>query len=164
MEEYDVPIYGMKEGVYDFDFSMEDGFFEYFGNSDIIGGKIQVNLSVHRRSQFMEFHFNLKGSVRIICDRCLEEFNYQIETNEMLYLRYGDVFEEVSDNVIIIPREEPRVNIAQYLYEYTVLNLPVSRMHKEDDCNPEMLKKLGLHKASEEEKIDPRWDALKKLR
>jgi uncharacterized protein len=97
MEEYDVPIYGMKEGVYEYGFTTGTGFFEYFGNPDITTGSLDIQLKVIRRSQFLEFHFELLGTLRVVCDRCLEEFDYPVETSELLYLRFGEDYEEVDD-------------------------------------------------------------------
>lgn len=164
MEEYEIPIFGMKEGIYDFGFSAGKEFFEHFGNPEIPSGKLKVGLKVIRRSQFLEFHFEITGSLRVTCDRCLEDFDHPAESEELLYVRYGERSEEVADNIVLIPAEQSRFNIAPFIYEYAVLSLPIQKIHPEGRCNPEMLKKLNAHRIQEEQKNDPRWDILKKLK
>jgi uncharacterized metal-binding protein YceD (DUF177 family) len=163
MEEYDVPIYGMKEGVYEYGFTAGMEFFEYFGNPDLTTGSLEILLKVVRRSQFLEFHFEVRGTLRVVCDRCLEEFDYPVESSELLYLRFGEGYEEVDDNVLVIPKEESKFNIAQHVYEYAMLSLPLQKTHPDGRCNPEMLKKLEDHRRLKPEETDPRWDILKKL-
>ena len=70
--------------------------------------------------------------------------------------------------LIVIPREESRLNIAQYIYEFTALTLPVKKMHPMDangnsGCNVEMIRKLNEHISNRKGDSDPRWDALKNL-
>lgn len=170
IDEYLIPFYGLKEGIYDYEFEAGNDFFELFENPDVKGGDLKINLILNRRAQFLEFRFNIAGSLTVSCDRCLEEFEFDTLTENELIVRFGEGFEEISDTVIIIPRDETRFNIAQYIYEFSVLSLPVQKVHpvREDGipgCNKEMLRKLeNLHLREEEDNTDPRWDALKNLK
>ncbi|GAH01766.1 unnamed protein product, partial [marine sediment metagenome] len=76
---------------------------------------------------------------------------------------------EIEDDVLIIGRDDHEIEVGQYLFEFILLALPYQKVHPDDSeghstCNPEMIKQLDAHRSSEadkEEKIDPRWDALK---
>lgn len=168
MDEYMIPFYSLKEGIHNFSFEAGNKFFEHFDNPDIRGGNINVDLSFNKKSGFLELNFKIQGFLIVICDRCLENFKYSIITEETLYVRFGDEAEEETDNVIIIPREETRINVAQYIYEFSALSLPVQKIHPVindiSGCNKEMLKKLEEHQNKESENIDPRWEELLKLR
>ena len=67
-----------------------------------------------------------------------------------MFVRFGEyVDDHFSDDndVIIMPYGEDRLNVAQYIYEYAHLNLPIRRVHSEDAslqsrCNAEMMSKL----------------------
>jgi uncharacterized metal-binding protein YceD (DUF177 family) len=172
MDEFDIPIHGLKEGEYSYVFKIDTGFFEYFNNPDLIGGDLNLDLALVKKPQFFEFTFNFKGFVKVICDRCLEEFDFEIKLTEKLFVRYGSTYEELDDNIIIIPREESRFNIAQYIYEFTYLSIPYKKIHPdtktgETGCNPEMIKKLHELRVKEDKQLkdnfDPRWDKLKNL-
>ncbi len=170
IDDYLIPFYGLKEGKYDYEFEAGNKFFEFFENPEIHGGDIKIDLQLYRKTNFLELKFKIKGTLNVTCDRCLEEFNHEIESENELYIRFGEDFEEISDTIIIIPREETRINVAQYIYEFSVLALPLQKIHpdKEDGkpgCNTEMLDKLNKMAPHEEEQdTDPRWDALKNLR
>ncbi len=168
-DEYLIPFYGLKEGIYDYGFEAGNDFFEFFDNPEVHGGDLKIHLELNRRAQFLELKFVITGSLDVNCDRCLKEFGHKVETENELIVRFGDEFEEISDSVITIPREETRFNVAQYIYEFAVLSLPMQKIHPDNEdnmpgCDEEMIRKLeNLHPPEEEEKTDPRWDVLKNL-
>lgn len=169
MDDYTIPFYGLKEGIHAYNFEIEDWFFEFFDNPDLPGGSLKVLLSLSRKASFLELEFNFKGYLTLVCDRCLDEFKYPVDFEQKLFVRFGDESEEQSDNVVVIPREEARLNVAQYIYEFAALNIPVKKVHPEDEegngtCNQEMIKKLDQHQGNSEEFIDPRWEALKNFK
>ena len=169
IDEYDIPIHGLKEGIHDFNFEAGKSFFDYFSNADLPGGDLKVDLSVNKKTQFLELDLHITGTLNLVCDRCLEEFLFEVDIEEKLFLRFGEVFEELDDNIIVIPRGESRFNIAQYIYEFAVLSIPYKKVHPdtEDDdygCDPEMIKRLNELRVEEKnETYDPRWDKLKNL-
>jgi uncharacterized protein len=172
MDEFEIPIHGLKEGIHKYEYKIESGFFEYFKNPDLPDGKVNVCLSINKRPQFLELDFEIIGKLCLICDRCLEMFDFEVNVKNKLFIRFGIKFEEIDDNVIVIPREESRISIAQYIYEFTALSIPYKKVHPDNEkgkttCNPEMIKKLNELKVEENyiknDNTDPRWDKLKNL-
>jgi uncharacterized protein len=170
MDEFEVPFSGLKEGIYKYEYRIGPEFFKYFDNEDIPGGELNLDLTLTKGKQVMEFDFNISGNLNLICDRCLVIFDSFTEINEVLYIRFGDKYEELDDNIVIIPREESRINIAQFVYEFIALSIPYKKIHPElpdgkSGCDPEMIRKLNELKVKENFKneIDPRWDKLKNL-
>ncbi len=171
-DEYEIPISGLKDGIHDYGFEIKTVFFEYFDNPDLPGGNLNLKLSLQKRPQFLELDFHLTGVLNLVCDRCLDVFDFDVEINEKLFVRFGEDFEELDDNIIVIPREESRLNIAQYIYEFAALSIPFKKVHPDKPkgkpgCNPEMIKKLNEFNIAEKKLInndtDPRWDKLKNL-
>ena len=167
LQDYFIPFSGLKEGLYKYEFQAEDLFFEHYDNPDIRGGSIRIHLKLLKKNNFLELHFNITGILRLVCDRCLDEFDTYVETDEILFVRFGDAYEELSDNVIVIPAGENRLNIAQFIYEFSVLSLPIKKVHPLDingnhTCNAEMLEILKKH-SSENAAINPVWDNLKNI-
>lgn len=167
LQDYIIPFSGLKEGLYEYDFQAEDMFFEHYGNPEIISGNIITHLTLLKKRNFLELDFKISGILRIVCDRCLEEFDAFVETDEILYVRFGDDYKEISDNVIVIPTGETRLNVAQFIYEFSVLSLPIKRVHPPDAngnhaCNTEMLELLKQH-SGENTEINPVWDNLKNI-
>jgi len=170
MDDYLIPFYGLKEGKYDYEFEAGNKFFEFFENPDIHGGYVKINLQLYRKTSFLELKFKIMGTLKVTCDRCLEDFDHEIDSENELYIRFGNDYEEISDCIIVIPHEETRINVSQYIYEFSVLALPMRKIHPDDDegnagCNQEMIEKLNKMTPSEaEDEMDPRWDVLRKLK
>ena len=83
-----------------------------------------------------------------------------------MIVKFGDSYYEESDEVVVIPETEHKLNVSQYIYEFINLLLPIKRVHPNDEqgmskCNPEILDRLKS--AEEDETTDPRWDVLKLL-
>lgn len=171
LRDYSIPFKGLKEGKHEFEFNLNKKFFEEFEGSDIESGNVNIDIQLTKRTQFLEFQIQLGGTVQVQCDRCLESMEQEIKFEGKLYVKFGEEYEEQSDEIIIIPHEEYQVNLAQYFYDSVYISLPYQRTHPEDEdgnslCSPEMLKKLEELSASEEpndDHIDARWNGLKNL-
>jgi uncharacterized metal-binding protein YceD (DUF177 family) len=170
IDDYLIPFHGLKEGLHEYDFEAGNDFFEFFENPDLKGGDLKIGVELNRGAQFLDFRFKIKGTLIVSCDRCLDEYEHPVNTENELIVRFSDDFEEISDTVITIPREETRFNVAKYIYEFAVLALPVQKVHPTRDdgstaCNTDMIKRLENHLPRDnEQETDPRWDALKNLK
>ncbi len=166
-----IPINDLKSGQHQYEYDVTNEFFEQFQNAEVNKGNVHALLNVTKHGRGVEVQFNLKGYVTVACDRCLEEFDLNIESNETLFFEYGTETGEVSSELIMIPEGESLLNVSQYIYEFICLAIPFQKYHPDDEngnstCNKEMLDRLESMKVNEEEKtteIDPRWDKLKDL-
>jgi len=166
---YVIRFQELKEDTEVFEFTLREKFFQYNTSSDWESGNVDARVVVTKRPDGITLNVNLEGELTVICDRCLDAFPFRIETGDVLYVKYGEQTGEVDDDVVIISREENRIDLESYLYEYLVLALPVKRVHPDDQegkstCNRQMLEKLDEHIIVEDTKeTDPRWDELKKI-
>jgi uncharacterized protein len=168
IDEYVISFHGSKDGIHEYEFDVRPEFFEYYENPDYPGGNLKVKVLLDRKPQILKLDFIITGHIKLYCDRCLEIFDYPVGSNEILFVKFGDDFEELDDNLIIIPRDEKQINIAQFIYEFAILNLPFKRVHPENEdgvsaCDPDMLKKIEELSKKVKEKTDPRWDNLRKI-
>ena len=88
-----------------------------------------------------------------------------VSGEERLNVRFSD--SEVSDDeqVVILPEEAHELDLTPWMYEFVAVRLPMQHTHPDGECDPEMVKYI----AEEEQKhdddyVDPRWEALKKLK
>jgi uncharacterized protein len=164
---FTLPISGLREGRYHYDFEIGNQFFEEFEGSEIEEGNLSVIISLDKRSSHFDLIIKISGKVRICCDRCLELFLHPVECKNELVVKYGKMWDDSDPEIITIPADEHELDIKQYLYEFIHLALPIQRVHPggggEYSCNPDMIKKLNQHKVDIEKENDPRWDDLKKL-
>lgn len=169
LRQYAIPFKGLKEGKHDFNFVVDNSFFEQFESSEVKKGVVYVLVELIKHSQFLELQFDIKGKITVNCDRCLETFVTGIANQARLYIRFGEKTLEQSDDLLILAHSEHEVQLDQLIYEYIHLALPIQRIHPEIDgmsgCNPEMVEKLNAHNADDPENAseDPRWEKLKEL-
>lgn len=160
-EEFNIPFKGLSVGNHSFNFKIEKQFFESYEYFESERGNLNVHLDLVKEPNLMDLHFHLEGEVEMLCHRCLGPFTIPVSGNFRLIVKFGDHFEEESDEVIILPTTESRFDAGQLIFEYINLLLPLQKVHKDQkDCDPEMIKKLETHRKPE---ADSRWDALKNI-
>ena len=165
---YVIPLNGLKEGQHLIDFEIDKEFFERFEESEIKEGRLNAHIELEKRSSHLDLTIRVSGSVEISCDRCLEMFPLNIDSENRLIVKFGKSIEDTDPEILIIPVDEHELDLQQIFYEYIYLALPIKRVHPVDKsgkstCDPLMLIKLEEHITDEEPENDPRWDELKKL-
>ncbi|MBE9468250.1 MAG: DUF177 domain-containing protein [Bacteroidetes bacterium] len=168
LKQYCVPIRELKQEGSSFDLFVDEKFFEQFENSDIKKGNVNVNIILTKTAQNIILSFNIVGSVNVICDRCLDYFDLPIKIKEKLVFVFSDENKSLSDDFITLNKDKNEINVAQYIYEFITLSLPIKKTHPNDEfgnstCNKKMLEKLKVYTQKKETQIDPRWNKLKNL-
>jgi uncharacterized metal-binding protein YceD (DUF177 family) len=183
---YDIDLKNLTPGIHEYDFLLENKFFIDIDGDQVQKGKVNVHLTVNAAaSMIYEMNFQIDGVVMVPCDRCLDDMEVLINTNNRLVVKFGNEYAEESDEVVIVPEEEGSINIAWFLYEFIALAIPMKHVHAPGKCNKAMTSKLKRHSArnvDDEDEIDnaeldedmslidevqsstdPRWDGLKGL-
>jgi len=179
LKPFEIAFVGLSNGVHEFSFELNDAFFSCFTDSEVTKADLAATLIMHKKNNMLDLEFLVKGKLELTCDRCLENFWHQMDLHKMLYIKFGERFEEQSDDVIIIPSTESHIDVAQYFYEFVILELPGKRIHpggknKEDNCDAGIIEQLEKYLSENKEKAkenkqddsptDSRWDALKNLK
>ncbi len=165
---YSIPLAGLKEGRYTYDFAIGNDFFEAFEGSEIKRGELMAEVKLEKCTTHLQLDIEINGRVEVMCDRCLELFYMPLSCTNRLFVKQGKEWEEADPDMITMPLDEHEIDLSQFFYEYVHLALPIKRIHSEDSkghskCNPEMIRRLEDHLIAGEEISDPRWDELKKL-
>jgi uncharacterized protein len=165
LKQYILPFSGLSLEKHLYHFDIVGKFFTEFDYTEIEQASINVDLTLDKQERMLVFDFVIKGSINVICDRCLDNFDFIIDKQERLIVKFGEEFGEEADDIIIIPESENQIDISSYLYEYIILMLPIKKTHPEDEngntmCNPDIIKKLNELSKPEP---DSRWDSLKGL-
>lgn len=165
---YSIPLAGLREARYTYEFSIGDDFFESFEGSEIKRGELNAVVVLQKCSTHLELDIVINGCAEVMCDRCLEFFYMPLSSANRLFVRQGKEWEEADPDMITMPLDEHEIDLSQFFYEYIHLALPLKRIHPDDGegnstCNPDMIRKLNDHLLHGEAESDPRWDGLKKL-
>jgi uncharacterized protein len=166
---YSIPLAGLREGRYTYDFDLGDDFFEAFEESEVKKGTLRANVTLDKRGSLMELKILINGEVEVMCDRCLEFFPFEISSVNRLFVKQGEDWDDSDPEMIMMPADEYHIDLSHFFYEYIHLALPIQRIHPLDEegrstCDPGMLKKLQEHVIEDKKSTDPRWDGLKKLK
>lgn len=169
-KEYSIPFAGLKQGKHKFEYQIDNTFFESFDYHEFNDAEIKLHIVLDRMSTVLELEMKTKGTVNLYCDLTNEPFDQKTEASLKLLVKFGDVYNDEDDEILIIPHGVHKVNISQYVYEMIVLSVPSKRIHPgvlDGTLNSEVLKRLEELQPKENKKdknkIDPRWEALKKL-
>ena len=161
----------------EYEYQLDNQFFADLDAPEVQKGHVNVTLNVRKTSGIYQLDFHLEGKVIVICDRCLDEMEQPIETEERLKVKLGSEFSEI-DDIVVVPEEDGYINVAWFVYEFIALSIPMKHTHPSGKCNKEMVGKLNKHlrmvadeddfestekEETETREIDPRWNELKKI-
>ena len=175
LNEFDINLVNLKDKQHEYDFVIDNAFFELFEQNLVNGGNLQAHVIMDKSPLLLNLTFHIKGEVNLTCDRSLENFDYPIDLTENLLIKYGDQEIELDDNVLQIISGAQKINIAQHLFDYIGLAIPMKKLHPRfvvDETEEGDILIYSTAKSSEEggadepdaeEPGDPRWDILKNL-
>ena len=171
--EYYIPFSGLKEGKHQFEFAIDNTFFNAYDFNYFNTAELNIHVTLKKLSTMMELAFEASGSVHVNCDTTNEPFDLPLKATLDLVVKFGDSFDNENEVLLVLPHGEHQVDVSQYIYEMIVLALPARKVHPgvldgtlESEAL-ETLEKLGVKELKEQkeaiEETDPRWDVLKKL-
>ena len=169
-KEYCIPFAGLKQGKHKFEYQIDNTFFESFDYHEFNDAEIKLHIVLDRMSTVLELEMKTKGTVNLYCDLTNEPYDQKIKASLKLLVKFGAVYNDEDDEILIIPHGDHQVNISQYVYEMIILSVPTKRIHPgvlDGTLDSKALKRLEELQPKENKKdknkIDPRWEALKKL-
>ena len=183
-ELYNVVLKDISNEMRMFEYDLDDAYFKKIDSPEVQKGNVKATLSVLKKLTTYELQFFLEGTVIIPCDRCLDDMVQPIHYKEKLLVKFGNTFSE-EDEIVIVPEAEGAINIAWFLYEFIVLNIPMKHVHATGECNKTMVTKLKKHITRQKDdddddsssvefdddddftpdeiQTDPRWDGLQNI-
>ena len=169
LEQFKIDLKGLAQGVSTFSFTLDDAYFDAISAPVVRRGHVGVSLSVNRNGDLFYMDFHTHGSVIIPCDKCLDDMEQSIDSQDRLVAKFGEDYSE-SDDFVTVPDAEGVLDVSWFIYEFIELNIPLRHVHAPGKCNPAMMKILEEHSAARsgdgdaEQPVDSRWAALSKLK
>jgi uncharacterized metal-binding protein YceD (DUF177 family) len=169
LNQYVINFTGLKEGEHNFEFDLDNKFFEHFDYNDFNSCQIKAGVRINKKSNLLELVFSSKGRININCFVSNEPFDYLQEHQIKLVVKFSSELINDNEEFVILPVGTSTLNVAQYLFEMIILSLPIKIIHPgvvDGSLESETLNKLKELESKAQEKsskIDPRWDKLKDL-
>lgn len=171
--QYDLNLAKLPLKTHRFEFELGSDFFALFDQSLVEQGQLHADVELIKTERLLTLNFHITGTVCLTCDRSLDEFDQPLDIQEQLLMRFGDENKELDDNVLQITPDTQALPLAQHLYDYIGLALPMKKLHprfqNEPDDNPDAPTKLIFSTRpaddapDDDEPADPRWAALRNL-
>lgn len=174
LKDYNIRFSGLKLGEHSFDYELDNEFFELFEYRDFESANVKAHIDFTKKENSLELDISIRGSVNVPCDITNDPFDLPVENDLELVVKFGEEYDDSEEDILVLPSGEIEMNLAQYLYELTVLAVPLKRICPEvqrgekgqevlarlEDLHPENRKQ---EEKDEENETDPRWDKLKDL-
>ena len=147
---FELPLNGMAAGRTSVHWHAGKEFFESFENTEILDADLSVEVLVEKSGRCINVDCTLEGSVTTLCDRCLEQLQLPVSETVLLSVKFG---EEPADGasdrmegdreVVYLDASDAVLDMAQVIYDYTCLALPLHKVHPDGECNAETVRYLG---------------------
>lgn len=183
---FKLPLKSLGVGAHEFEYHLDKSFFTNMESNDIHDADLAVELTVKYNGDFYDLDFHITGEAVLICDRCLDDLHFPIDTTYHIVVKYGEDYNDDSDEVLEIPDSDSTLNVAYMIYDTVELAIPIKHVHPAGKCNRQMSMLLRKHRATADDEDtgldteliddmdsmsdnddepagDPRWDALRKL-
>ena len=94
-----------------------------------------------------KFQIHSVGTVIVPCDRCLSDLELRIETTDNLDVKLGDEYADDGD-CVVVPETEGYLDLAQFIYEFIVLSMPLACCHEPGKCDDAMMQELSRYQST----------------
>lgn len=174
--EYNINLVNLADKRHEYDFDLDNSFFELFDQTLVNGGHLKAHVVLDKSALLLNFEIHIQGAVNLTCDRSLETFDYPLDITETLLVKYGAQEMELDDNVLQIPHDTQALNLAQHLFDYIGLAIPMKKLHPRFVVDENSDEDILIYSTAQSEEpgsepeagedegpVDPRWDILKRL-
>ena len=173
--DFEIAFVGLKPGINEYNYEINEKFFERFQEQDFRNCKANVKLLLDKKSSFMLMKFEIGGSLDVTCDRCNNDLSLDLWDEFNITVKMVDDAAMMNDqeedpDVYYIGRNESHIDVANWIYEFIILSIPMHKVCGFDNadgpgCNPAALDMLKKLEVKEPEKTDnPIWKGLEKFK
>jgi uncharacterized metal-binding protein YceD (DUF177 family) len=172
---FEIAFVGLKPGIHEFDYVVDDKFFVEKGSPDFTHCEANIKLQLDKKSSFMLLKFEIGGKADSTCDRCGNPLPIDIWDEFNMLVKLVENPDEMNDqeedpDVWYISRTESHIDVANWIYEFVLLSFPIQKICPEDEngnstCNKEVLEKLKTMQVNEgEHNANQLWKGLEQFK
>jgi hypothetical protein len=78
LKDFDISFIGLKQGNHEFEYELNDSFFEHFGFNEFCNAEINIQATLTKGSTMMELAVKGNGTVEVNCDLTNEPFKMNL--------------------------------------------------------------------------------------
>ena len=126
--EFEIAFVGLKPGVHEFQYEVDDKFFLDYPEADFSQCKALVKVTLEKTSSLMLLKFEVGGVLDVTCDRCSNTLKMDLWDEFSLIIKLVENPEEMNaseedPDIFYISRNESHINVAGWIYEFIALSI-----------------------------------------
>jgi len=170
LRNYSIPFTGLTLGKHHIEFDINDAFFNEFDYSLVKKADLKCQVEMEKQETMLILNFHIKGTLGMTCDKCLAEYPQPVDIHERQIAKFSEEGIDEDEEIITLTKNDHEISVAGLIYEYVNVAAPLIAVCSDEGntsyCDKEMIDRLNALAAGtgQDEKADPRWDALKKIK
>ena len=117
---YIIDLKRLPVGTHTFDITLDDAFFKSLEKSEILSGTVDCQATLNLREEDYRLNIAVRGTVFVVCDRCLDPMPLEINANDSMIDSLNDAAE--------LPNDE--LDLSWLAYEIVSINIPIVHSHQ----------------------------------
>ena len=172
--EFEIAFVGLKPGVHEFSYRIDDRFFEEYQEQDFRQAEANVKLLLEKSNSFMLLRFEIGGRAEVTCDRCNNNLPLQLFDEFTITVKMTDEpdvmnEQEEDPDVYYIGRGESHLDVKNWIYEFVNLSIPMQKTCEYENmdgphCNATAREMLNNLKPEENGGANSIWKGLEKFK
>ena len=171
---FDIAFVGLKPGIHEFNYDVDEKFFAEYQQTEFDSCHANIKVTLEKNTSFMMLKFEIGGSVNVVCDRCGNMLPLNLWDEFNMVVKQVENPDEMNDSeedpdIFYISRTESHLHLADWIYEFVSLSIPMQRMCDEQEmggpqCNKEILDMLKKMESGVIENNHPLQEGLEKFK
>ena len=145
---YIIDLSRLSVGTHVFDIQLDDEFFHSLEKSEILSGNVSAKVTLNLREEDYSLNIAVRGTVFVVCDRCLDPMPLDIDDEQEIYSEDEVVPDETAKT---FDGKRQTLDLRWLAYEITSINIPIVHSHQPGECNQQMELLLHDHLCDEPE-------------
>jgi uncharacterized metal-binding protein YceD (DUF177 family) len=170
LKTYSIPFSGLKLGKHDFDYEISNAFFDEYEYSLVKKADLKCHIDMEKQETMLILDFHITGNIGLTCDKCLAEFPQQVDIREQQIAKFSEEAMDEDEEIITLTKNDHEISVAGLIYEYVNVAAPFISVCNDPGntpyCDGGMLERLKAFEGDDgqNDKEDPRWDALRDIK
>ena len=166
MAEFRINISNLSEGIHEYIFEAEPSKIELDERFESV---VRVKATLDKSLRQIRLQAEISAEGMFVCDRCLDNFEWQIAKNYSMVYITGDrstVDLKKEEEIQVISSDMSYIDLDEDVRQYILLGVPQKLLCREECLG--ICPTCGVNRNNKEcmckvQNTDPRWDELKKL-
>lgn len=171
MNNLKINISNLNDGEHIFEFKASPEEFDFHKDDLELVDEVITIASLYKTGNEISVNINLQGKFRLICDRCLEDYEFNFNNKFEIIYKFDFTGIKIKDNdenddIKFISPNTKFIDLKNDIRDYILLSIPMKKAPAEKDgiclyCNNDTYEMLNIKR---EEAVNPVWEKLLKTK